>query len=229
MSNDGHALPIGTDHADITAGYCNLPLTCCEIPATSLGQEVRPVRDALVIIDMQAGSFGPSCPPRHDAAALVQRLNELARWVRSGGGLVVWVQHDGAPGDALEPGTDGWQILPALERCVNDESVRKTACDSFLGTKLDALLRERSPDRVIVAGWATDFCVDTTVRSCTTRGFKTWVASDEHTLSDRPHLPAMKIIEHRNYVWSNLIAPGGPVTVVSCQELTSGGCSLRKP
>ena len=57
----------------------DLPLICYEILVTSLGREVRSVRDALVIIGVQVGSFGPSCPPRHDVAALVKRLNELAR------------------------------------------------------------------------------------------------------------------------------------------------------
>ena len=182
--------------------------------------------DALVIIDMQAGSFGPACPPRHDAEALFKRLNALARWVRAGGGLVVWVQHDGPPGDVLEPGTDGWRILPALERYAGDETVNKTACDSFLGTRLEALLRAQTPDRVIITGWATDFCVDTTVRSGTARGFKTFAPADGHTLSDRPHLPAVKLIEHHNYVWSNLIAPGGPVNITSCEELMSGSMQL---
>lgn len=72
------------------------------------------MRDVLMIIDMQAGSFGPACPPRHDTTALVERVKELAQWVRAHDGSVVWVQHDGAPGDVLEPGTDGWQILPSL-------------------------------------------------------------------------------------------------------------------
>jgi nicotinamidase-related amidase len=179
------------------------------------------VTDALVIIDLQAGSFGGANPQRHDAEALFERLNALARWVRARGGLVVWVQHDGPPGDVLEPGTAGWQILPVLERHAGDETVSKTACDSFLGTRLEALLRGHGAGRVIITGWATDFCVDTTVRSCTARGFETWAAADGHTTSDRPHLPAAKIIEHHNYVWSDLIAPGGPVTVVSCQELMS--------
>ena len=127
--------------------------------------------DALVIIDMQAGSFSPACPPRHDAKALFERLNTLGRWVRAGGGLVIWVHHDGPSGDVLEPETDGWRILPALERRAGDARVSKTACDSFLGTCLEALLREKNPNRVIITGWATDFCVDTTVRSCTARGF----------------------------------------------------------
>jgi nicotinamidase-related amidase len=178
--------------------------------------------DALVIIDLQAGSFGPPNPPRHDADALFVRLNALAAHVRANGGLVVWVHHDGAPGDALEPGTPGWQLAPALVCAAGDATVRKTACDSFLGTDLEALLLARHAKRVIIAGWATDFCVDTTVRSCTAKGFNTWAAADGHTVSDRPHLSAAKVIEHHNYVWANLIAPGGPVTIASCRELMVG-------
>ena len=177
--------------------------------------------DALVIIDMQVGSFSPPCPPRHDEAALFGRLKALAHWVRANGGFVVWVQHDGPSGDVLEPGTEGWQILPELEPCIEDETLSKTVCDAFLGTRLETLLRNRASDRVIIAGWATDFCVDTTVRSCTARAFKTWAAADGHTLTDRPHLPATKVIEHHNFIWSDLIAPGGPVTVATCEELMS--------
>ena len=38
--------------------------------------------DALIVIDMQQGSFGPATP-RHDAAGLVGRLNRLARRSRA--------------------------------------------------------------------------------------------------------------------------------------------------
>jgi nicotinamidase-related amidase len=139
--------------------------------------------------------------------------------VRETGGLVVWVQHDGPPGDALEPHTAGWQILSTLHVHPEDQRVSKTACDSFLHTPLEALLRANEIDRVIITGWATDYCVDTTVRASTGHGFTTWVPSDGHTLSDRPHLPASIIIEHHNYTWSNLIAPGGPVTIAPCAEV----------
>jgi nicotinamidase-related amidase len=53
--------------------------------------------DALIVIDMQQGSFGPQTP-RHDAAGLVDRLNRLAREVRADGGAVIFVQHDGPAG-----------------------------------------------------------------------------------------------------------------------------------
>ncbi len=177
--------------------------------------------DALVVIDMQAGSFGPDEPARHDAEGLVARLNAVAKWVRARGGLVIWVQHNGPPGDRLEPGSDGWRILATLDQRPGDKTIGKTACDSFLGTGLEALLRRRTIGRVIVTGWATDFCVDTTVRSCTAKRFETWAPADGHTTSDRPHLSAAQVIAHHNYIWADLIAPGGPVTVASCQALTS--------
>ena len=151
----------------------------------------------------------------------MERLNALAAWVRAQGGAVIWVQHDGPPGDLLEPGTENWTILPAMDRRPADKTVNKTACDGFLATDLEAVLREINPSRVIIGGCATDFCVDTTVRSCAGLGFKTWVPSDGHTTADRPHLPAPQIIAHHNYVWSDFIAPGGPVTIVSCAELMS--------
>lgn len=178
--------------------------------------------DALVVIDMQSGSFGPAHPLRHDLDGVVGRINRLARWVRGRGGVVVWIQHDGPPGDSLEPGTEGWRILPALEQDEADEAVSKTANDSFLGTRLEAFLRSRTVGRVIIAGWATDFCVDATVRASTARGFKTCAVSDGHTLSDRPHLPASKVIEHHSYIWADLIAPGGPAAVLSAEDLLSG-------
>jgi nicotinamidase-related amidase len=62
--------------------------------------------DALVIIDMQVGSFGSACPPRYDQEALFERLKALAHWVRENRGVVIWVQHDGPSGDVLEPGTE---------------------------------------------------------------------------------------------------------------------------
>src|SRR3546814_9524216 len=74
----------------------------------------------------------------------------------------------------------------------------KTACDAFLGTRLEEMLRMHGATRLILAGCATDYCVDTTVRAALARGWRTTVPSDGHTTADRPHLSAAKIIEHHN-------------------------------
>ena len=56
-----------------------------------------------------------------------------------------------------------------------------------------------------MTGWATDLCVDATVRSAAALGFQVVVAN-AHTVSDRPHLDARQVIEHHHWVWRNLIA-----------------------
>ena len=93
---------------------------------------------------------------------------------------MIFVQHDGVPGDDFAPFTAGWPILASIER--------------------------DGAERVLVAGWATDFWVDATVRSAAALGFEVVVVADAHTASDRPHLGAERVIEHHQWVWDNLLA-----------------------
>jgi nicotinamidase-related amidase len=176
------------------------------------------VKAALIIIDMQEGSFTPRSA-RHDTAGLVDRLNALAGAVRSAGGSVIFVQHDGPVGDPHHPDEPGWRLLPELEVHGSDLIVRKTACDSFLGTSLEATLKAQAIERLIVTGCATDYCVDTTVRSALARGYATIVPTDGHTTSNRPHLTAPQIIAHHNAIWADFIAPGGPAQVCACADV----------
>jgi nicotinamidase-related amidase len=174
--------------------------------------------DALIIIDLQEGPFGGG-PAKHDASGLIRRLNKLAATVRASGGTVVYVQHDGPPGSDHHPDHPGWRLLSTLDVRASDTFVRKTSCDSFLDTPLDAILEARGAKRLIITGWATDYCVDTTVRSALARGYPTTVPSDGHTAANRPHLAAEKIIEHHNAIWADFLAPAGPARVCPCAEV----------
>ncbi|WP_202800490.1 isochorismatase family protein [Novosphingobium sp. Rr 2-17] len=72
---------------------------------------------------------------------------------------------------------------------------------------------------LIVTGCATDFCVDTTVRSALALGYKTIIPEDGHTTSDRPYLSAQKVIEHHNAIWANFISPVGPAHLTRCERI----------
>src|SRR5262245_42844853 len=122
--------------------------------------------DALVVVDMQAGLLDGA--PKHDLAGVIQRINALAVLVRRTG-KVVWIRHCGKPGDGFAPHEPGWAFLPELDRRAGDIVVDKTLNDAFAGTTLHDVLQRLAPDRVLIAGWATDFCVDTTVRSAVSR------------------------------------------------------------
>lgn len=159
--------------------------------------------DALVVVDMQVGLLDGL--PKHDFAGVVGRINALAALVRGQGGTVVWIRHCGKAGDSFAPQEPGWAFLPELDRRPEDLVVDKTLNDSFAGTALQERLQALAADRVLIAGWATDFCVDATVRSAVSRDHHVVVVGDGHTLSDRPHLPAPAVIQHHNWVWSGLL------------------------
>ena len=167
----------------------------------------------LLVIDMQVGLFGDDTP-RHDAEGVVARINALARAVRRARGVVIFVQHDGPPGDPFEPGTVGWRLLPSLERAEDDPVVHKRACDAFYETDLPDVLQKHRATRLIVTGCATDFCVDTTVRAAASRDYDIVVVEDGHTTADRPHVDSVSVIRHHNWVWQNLIHPRRPIQVV---------------
>lgn len=176
------------------------------------------MRRALIVVDMQRGSF-TEATPRHDAEGLVLRLNALADRVRAHGGVVVFVLHEGPVGDPHHPSNPGFQLLPELQVAPGDLTLRKVSCDAFLGTSLEAELAARAVGQVIVTGCATDYCVDTTVRSALARGYATVAPKDGHTTADRPHLPAEKIIEHHNAIWADFLSPVGGARVCPCEEI----------
>ena len=100
-----------------------------------------------------------------------------------------------------------------------DQFVRKTSCDAFLDTDLADKLAANNINRLIITGCATDFCVDTTVRSALARRFPTIVPTDGHTMADRPHLPALKVMEHHHAIWSDFLSPVGPARLMRCHEV----------
>jgi len=159
--------------------------------------------DAMLVVDMQVGLLNGE--PKHDLHGVIERINRLAAKVREQSGKVIFVRHCGPKGDDFEPQAPGWGFLPDLLRDAKDVVVQKTLNDPFAGTDLQARLKEIAPERVLITGWATDFCVDATVRSTVANHHHVVVVADGHTLSDRPHLDAVSIIHHHHWVWSNLI------------------------
>lgn len=174
-----------------------------------------PASTALLVIDVQCGWYLAE-PGPHDAAGTLARINDLIDRARSAGRPVFFIQHSEEP--EYTPGSPGWALHPGLHRSVADLVIGKTACDSFLATPLDAELRRRGLDTLVICGAATEFCVDTTIRSAASHGYRVVVPADAHATKDRPILAAPRIIAHHNWVWSEFSAPH-PVRVVPAAEI----------
>jgi nicotinamidase-related amidase len=172
----------------------------------------------LLVIDMQRGLFEGS-QPRHDREGVVHRINTLAGAVRQAKGTVVFIQHQGPVGDDFAPDTPGWELLPDLQRSELDLVVAKRACDSFYESDLEATLASRSIRELLITGCATYFCVDTTLRAAASRDYLVTAVEDGHTTADWPHLDAVSVIRHHNWVWAALILPRSQVRVRKTRDL----------
>jgi len=173
---------------------------------------------ALLIIDMQVGSF-TEATPRYDTEEVVEKINALSELYRKNGDKVIFVQHDGSSENCFVPGTLDWEILPELVTKDGDLFVGKTANDSFYKTDLDAILKSSGINEITVTGCATDFCVEATIQSALVKDYNITVIKDGHTTAaDRPHASGKTIIDHYNWIWENLSPTNGKIEVLPFDE-----------
>lgn len=184
---------------------------------------MRPEKDAqktaLLIIDFQNSIF--MHPPAHDADGILVRIAQLIDRARSENVPVVYVQHEEA-GTSWENGSTTWAFPTAIAPRPQDIVSPKTSCDAFRNTNLQSLLAEQQIRRVVVCGYATEFCIDTNVRRLASLELETVVVRDAHTTRDRPHLSAPAIIEHHNWVWSEFANPNNLIQLVNSDAVQFG-------
>jgi ureidoacrylate peracid hydrolase len=171
----------------------------------TLEQRVSPQHAALVLIGLQQSACAPTPFAEPDSAqsCSVVRLLEAAR---KSGAMIIHVASDyaersrnlGAPMDstqrtasALEFATGSMpmpmppartagkdEFLAAFRPRVGEPVVWKHRFDAFQDTDLELLLRANDIRTAIIAGQATDRCVDSTARSAAMRDFYAIVPED---------------------------------------------------
>lgn len=146
---------------------------------------------------------------------LVDRIALLAERVRERGAPVVAVQQTGPAGTSFDPVEPGWRLSPRLRLHDDDLRLRKSATDSFYGNDLAEVLTAREVDTVVIAGAATDYCVDATARSALSHGFDVVLVADGHAPArdGAAGLAPEAIIAHHNQILSQAIHPGGTLRV----------------
>jgi len=179
---------------------------------------IPPAETAVLVIDVQVGLFSAK-PPPFEAEAVIARINAIMAKARQAGAPVVFIQHDGEPAEPdLAPFSEGWKLHPDLQVRPGELVIRKTTCDAFYGTALESELRSRGITTLLLMGFATDFCVDSTLRSAASKDFRIIVVADAHTTADNPVLTAERVRAHHNWAWANCLAKKG-VTVLNAGEV----------
>ncbi len=176
-------------------------------------EEFDPARTALLVVDMQNGFMQEEvghavCPMARD---IVPNINRLSDALRRAGGIVVWIQNaateetqqswsvlvemDGPQGTAkrlssMSPGSKGYELWAGFAPASGDLFIQKTRFSAFIqgASSLEAELRARGIDTVIVTGTVTNICCESTARDAMMRNFRTIMVTDANAaMSDEMH------------------------------------------
>ena len=179
--------------------------------------ENRP-HTALVVIDVQ-NDVVAGAHARDEVVATIAGLVERARDADVD---VIWVQHSD---EGLPLETEGWQIVPELDRRASEPLVRKTYGDAFEETDLETVLADRGVGRLVVTGAQTDACIRSTLHGALVRGYDATLVADAHTTEDLTAYGAPapdQVIAHTNLYWSFQTAPGRTAGTVEAAKVDLG-------
>ncbi|WP_110513436.1 cysteine hydrolase family protein [Herpetosiphon llansteffanensis] len=157
---------------------------------------------ALVLLDVQVNLFAPEATV-HASERVLAAIETLINAARANNAAVVYVQHNGGPDDPDAPGSPGWQLHEVCTLQAGDLVLQKETPNAFLHTDLAEMLRQREIKQLVLAGFQTELCIDTTCRAAWSRGFRVSLAADAHSTFDGETLKAAQIIAHHNSVLRN--------------------------
>jgi nicotinamidase-related amidase len=144
-------------------------------------------KTALVLVDFQEEFFVGRLPvERGELAAAHAR--ELLAWARDSGLTIAHVRNVAATPDSavFAPGGTTVDFVAGLAPRGGELAIVKSAGGGFTRTDLDAKLRARGIDTIVVAGLMTHLAVDQTARDAAMLGYGVVVASDACATRDLP-------------------------------------------
>jgi len=134
---------------------------------------------ALLVIDVQNEYFSGKLPVTHPVNSLPKILHAMDA-AHDRGVKVVLIQHAAPEPDAavFRKGSKEWELHPEVAARPHDVLIHKSLPGSFTGTDLECRLREKGIDTVVIAGYMTQMCCDTTARQAMHMGFSVEFLSD---------------------------------------------------
>lgn len=134
-------------------------------------------KSALVLIDCQNTYREGVMQLEGVEPALVQCAKLLAR-AREAGAPVIHIQHDAGPGSPYDVAAPIGTISDEVAPIKGEKVITKAFPSSFEQTDLDAELKRLGVTDLVLAGFMTHVCVNSTARAAFNHGYRTTVVGN---------------------------------------------------
>ena len=142
---------------------------------------------ALIVIDVQQGFAEQDAAGRkRNNPDALDRIVDLLNAFRARGLPIFHIRHASTePDSVFRPERTGFQVIPAARELPGEPVIVKNVNSAFIGTGLEARLREAGHHTLIICGATTNHCVETSTRMAGNLGFDAWLVRDATWTYDR--------------------------------------------
>jgi nicotinamidase-related amidase len=171
---------------------------------------------ALLVIDVQHEYFDPASPLLiPDGPVVLLRLSELLSTFRDAEATIVHVHHqDGPDAEVFAAGSENVVPMPEVAPLPGEPVVVKGMPGAFDGTNLDAVLENDGAKTLVIAGFMTHMCCDSTAREAQGRGYDVLFLSDGTATRDLV-APSGRLIRHSDVHETVLAAHADGISTVT--------------
>lgn len=132
---------------------------------------------ALILVDAQ-NTYREGVMALDGVETALRHCAELLERARRANVPVIHIQHDSGPGSPYDIRAHIGAIADEVAPRAGEAVVAKGFPNSFVGTDLDARLQAAGRRRLVVAGFMTHMCINSTARGAFNLGYEVTVAAD---------------------------------------------------
>lgn len=148
-------------------------------------EPARLTGSALLMIDLQ-NTYREGLMRLDGVEPAVAEAARLLVRAREAGALVIHVRHDSGPGSPYDVSAPIGRISDEVAPLPGEAVITKNYPSAFVGTDLQSRLEAAGVADVIVAGFMTHMCVNSTARSAFSLGFRPTVVASTTATRDLP-------------------------------------------
>lgn len=145
---------------------------------------------ALLLIDVQKGvnvleHWGGPTGRRNNPGAEAEMARLLAAW-RDADLPVIYTQHDSREAASpLKLCLPTGAMIEGFEPAAGEIVIRKDVNSAFIGTDIELRMRQHGITRLVIVGFFTNFCVETSTRMAGNMGYDTYLVPDACATTNR--------------------------------------------